>query len=178
MIKIVSKSFLLVVLLVMGLPRLSFGVLLDFGVHYGQAEATGNPSTQDFKNNTSVYDIKLGYINDDNWYLGALYSLKNYSTLAGTTNGKTGGVGLGYFFRNNFNFRAFYRHGESFGDYREGSGFQADLEYKVSFASNFYIGALLSHRQVSYKTNDTILSYEEYTAKETYPAISVGFLIN
>ena len=154
------------------------GVLLDFGIHYGQSEAVGNPSTQDFKNNTSVYDVKLGYIYDSNWYIGALYSVKNYSTLAGSTNGKTGGVGFGYFFRNNFNIRAFYRHGEAFGEYREGSGFQADLEYKVSFASNFYIGALISHRQTTFKKNDTITSFEEYIAKETYPAISLGFLIN
>ncbi len=82
------------------------------------------------------------------------------------------------FFRNNFNFRAFYRHDESFGDYRKGSGFQADLEYKVPFASNFYIGALISHRQVNYKANDTISNFDEYIAKETYPAISLGFLIN
>lgn len=154
------------------------GVLLDFGLHYGQSEATGNPSTQDFKNNTSVYDIKLGYVGDENFYLGALYSVKNHSTAAGTTNGKTGGIGVGYFFRNNFNFRAFYRHGEAFGEYHKGSGFQADLEYKVSFASNFYIGALVSHRQVTFKENDTILNYEDFTLKETYPAISLGFLIN
>ena len=154
------------------------GVLLDFAIHYGQAEAVGNPTTQDFKNNTSVYDTKLGYISDNNWYLGALYSVKNYSTLAGATNGKVGGVGFGYFFRNNFNFRAYYRHNEAFGEYRKGTGFQADLEYKVSFASNFYIGALVSHRQMTYKENESITSFEDYTAKETFPAITLGFLIN
>lgn len=199
MIKIASKSFLSVVFVVMSLSVISqaqtrgggssrgggsvyvagkSGVLLDFGIHYGQSEAAGNPATQDFKNNTSIYDSKLGYISDSNWYLGLLYSVKNYSTLAGTTNGKTGGVGFGYFFRNNFNFRAFYRHDESFGEYRKGTGFQADLEYKVPFASNFYIGALISHRQVNFKTNDTIANFDEYIAKETYPAISLGFLIN
>lgn len=197
MIKIVSKIALFVVFSITGLSSLGqaqtrgggpsrgsvyvagkSGVLLDFGIHYGQAEAVGNPTTQDFKNNTSVYDIKLGYITDGNWYLGALYSVKNFSDLTGTTNGKTGAVGFGYFFRNNFNIRTFVRHGESYGEYREGSGFQADLEYKVPFASNFYIGALVSHRQVTYKKNESIVNFEDYTAKETYPAISLGFLIN
>lgn len=154
------------------------GVLLDFGIHYGQAEATGNPSAQNFKNNTSVYDIKLGYVSEGNWYIGGLYSVKNYSTISGSSNGKTGGLGFGYLFRNNFNIRAFYRHNDVFGEYREGSGFQADLEYKVSFASNFYIGALISHRQVTFKANDTISNFQDYTLKETYPAISLGFLIN
>lgn len=179
MIKFASKTFLFVVFIVLGLAQFSHAqTLLDFAIHYTQSEAAGNPSTQDFKNNTSVYDIKLGYISDNNWYLGALYSVKNYSNLAGTTNGKVGGAGFGYFFRNNFNFRAFYRHNESFGEYREGSGFQADLEYKVSFFSNFYIGALISHRKMTFKKNESVANFEDYTAKETYPALSLGFLFN
>lgn len=154
------------------------GVLLDLALHYAQSESVGTPATQDFKNNTSVYDTKLGYIYDNDFYIGALYSVKNYSTLAGTTNGKTGGLGLGYFFRNNFNVRTFYRHNEVYGEYKMGSGFQADLEYKVSFSSNFYIGALISHRQIAFKKNEAIASFDKYTIKETYPALSLGFLIN
>lgn len=196
MIKIAVKIFLFIVFINVAMVQTGFaqtrssgsrgnvyvasksGVLLDFAIHYGQSQADGNPTTQNFKNNTSIYDTKLGYITDSNWYLGALYSVKNYSTLTGSTNSKVGGLGFGYFFRNNFNLRAFYRHDEVYGDYRDGSGFQADLEYKVSFASNFYIGALISHRQVTFRKNESIAAFEDYTAKETFPAITLGFLIN
>lgn len=153
-------------------------VLLDFGLHYGQSEAVGTPATQDFKNNTTAYDSKLGYISDGNWYLGLLYSYKNYSSDLASTNGSASGAGLGYFFANNFNFRAFYRFDESFGRYRKGSGFQTDFEYKVHLASSFYIGVLISHRQVIYKVNNSITNYQEDTAKETFPGISLGFFIN
>lgn len=154
------------------------GVLVDFGLFYGQSEAAGNPSTQNFKENVSIYDIKLGYITDSNWYFGGLYSVRNDSDTLGTTNGKAGGLGAGYFFHNNFNFRAYYRFQETYGDYTDGSGFQLDLEYKVAFSSNFYIGALISHHQTQFTSNNTIAGFSSYTQKDTYPAVTLGFLID
>lgn len=195
MIKLVSFTFAVVVFLALGCAEFTFaqsksstarinyitqksGVLLDLAAQYGQAEATSDPATQNFKNNTSINDLKLGFISDEDLYFGALFSAKSFSTLAGSKTSHTGGLGLGYFFRNNFNFRLFYRHDENYGDYRKGSGFQTDLEFKTILAAQIYLGVLVSHRQTTYRENDSIPFFKQNTSKETYPAITVGFLMN
>lgn len=155
------------------------GVLLDFAVFYGQDEATANPNVgNEYKDNDSVYDIKLGYVFNNDFYFGGDLSVRNYSYLGGTSTGQSTGAGFGYFFSNNFNVRAFYRFNESYDNYRDGSGFQADLNYLLNLSSNFYLGFLISHRQTTFTTNSQIASFEKWTYKTTFPAISFGFLIN
>lgn len=158
----------------------STGVLFDLGVYYGRSEATANPTAGNtWQNSTSLYDIKFGYITTDSYYLGAEYTTRNDDQVtASNTSGSAAGVGLGYFFGNGFNLRAYYKFNESYGDYSQGSGYQADLGYAANMTSNFYLGFGVSFRQTSFKKNNTITNFDYWTRKETYPFISLGFLIN
>ncbi len=157
------------------------GVLLDFGVYYGQSEAVANPSVgNEWKDNTSIYDIKLGYIFDEGYYLGAEYSTRSQSTTStniNATTGNTAAAGLGYISSNGLQLRAYYRINESFGDYKSGTGFQADLGYMVNVSSNFYIGFTVSHRQVTFKENQMIANFDYWTRKDTNPFLTFGFLV-
>ena len=157
------------------------GVLFDFGIYYGQSEASANPSVgNEWKDNTSIYDVKLGYIMDGGVYLGAAYSTRTQSTSSvgvSSTTGNVGAFGGGYFWDNGFNIRGYYRVNESFGEYKSGSGFQGDLGFMLNMSSNFYIGFLVSHRQVTFTENKTIAAFNSWTRKETYPFITLGFLI-
>jgi hypothetical protein len=154
------------------------GLLADFSIFYGQDEATANPSAgNEYKDNESIYDIKLGYVFANDFYLGGLYAVRNYSYQTGSYAGQATGVGLGYFLGNGFNLRSFYRFGETFGDYKDGTGYQVDLAYLTNLSANSYLGFTMSHRQVTYKTNATIAGFDKYTHKSTFPMIALGFLL-
>ena len=155
------------------------GVLFDAGLYYGQTEATADPAAgNEWRNLTSIYDIKLGYIFDSSIYLGGGFSTRNDSSILTTSNGGTATVGLGYFWGSGFHLRSFYRINETFGDYSEGAGFQADLGYMTNMSSNFYLGLLLSHRQVKFTKNSTISNFKSFIKKDTQPMVTLGFLIN
>lgn len=154
------------------------GILFDFGIYYGQDEATANPNVgNEYIDNRSIYDIKLGYVFGNDVYFGGEYSVQNANYVGGSSTGHATAIGLGYFFSNNFNLRAYYRINETYSDYSEGTGFQADLSYLINVSSNFYFGLIVSHRQTTYKTNYTIAQFEEWTAKSTNPALAFGFLV-
>ncbi len=155
------------------------GVLFDAAIYYGQTEATADPAAgNEWKNLTSIYDIKLGYILDSSIYLGAEYSTRKDASILSTTSGGTSAVGIGYFWGSGFHARSFYRMNENFGDYSNGTGFQADLGYMINMSSNFYLGLLVSHRQVTFTKNDTISNFKSQTKKDTQPMVTLGFLIN
>ncbi|MBC7419733.1 MAG: hypothetical protein H7328_03300 [Bdellovibrio sp.] len=162
------------------------GTLFDVGIYYGQSQATADPSVgNEWKSSTSIYDIKLGYISNEGYYGGVEYSTYTQSTAAtlSTTavDSQTGGgagVGLGYFASNGFQLRGFYRFNESFGDYKNGTGYQVDGGFSVNMTSNFYLGLSLSHRQISFKDNKFITNFNYWTKKETYPFVTLGFIIN
>lgn len=156
------------------------GFLFDLGIYYGQSEATANPAAlNEWQNNTSIYDIKLGYVSDNNIYWGAEYSVRGDNQILGNqAAGNGGGIGIGYFADNGMNFRAFYRLSDKFGDYTDGSGYQADIGYSVNLTSNFFLGFVMSIRQITYKSNSTIVGFDYWTRKETYPMLNLGFLFN
>ena len=158
------------------------GVLFDLGYYYGQSEAVANPSPgNEWKDITSVYDIKLGYVFDSDLYLGGGYTVRTDSLTSIPVNSSSGGsamLGLGWFWGTGFNLRGYYHIDESFGDYKSGTGFQADIGYIVNMTSNFYLGLLFSHRQTVYTTNNTIANFKTWTKKETFPMVTLGFLIN
>lgn len=158
------------------------GVLLDLGFFYGQSEAVANPSPgNEWKDITSVYDVKLGYVFDSDLYFGGGYLARNDSLTSLSTNSSNGGtamLGLGWFWGNGFNLRGYYHLNESLGDYKNGTGFQADIGYMVNMTSNFYMGLLFSHRQTVFTSNSTIANFQTWTRKETFPMVTLGFLIN
>lgn len=158
------------------------GVLFDLGYYYGQSEAVANPSPgNEWKDITSIYDFKLGYVFDSDLFLGAGYTVRSDSLTSLSVNSSSGGtamLGAGWFWGSGFNLRAYYHVDESFGDYKSGTGFQADLGYSVNMTSNFYLGLLFSHRQTVYTANSTIANFKTWTKKETFPMVTLGFLIN
>lgn len=170
-----------------GAPAVSYssnrsGMLFDLGYYYGQSEAVANPSPgNEWKDITSVYDIKLGYVFDSDLYLGGGYTVRTDSLTSLSVNSSSGGtamLGIGWFWGTGFNLRGYYHIDESFGDYKSGTGFQADLGYMVNMTSNFYLGLLFSHRQTVYTSNSTIANFKSWTKKETFPMLTLGFLIN
>lgn len=156
------------------------GLLLDFGLFYGQTEATANPSAlNEWQSTTSVYDVKLGKVEDSGLYWGAEYTVRNDNQiLAVNAAGSGAGVGLGYFADNGFNARAFYKFSEKYGDYTDGSGYQADFGYSINMTANFFLGFNISIRQTTFRSNPLIASFDYWTRKETYPFISFGFIFN
>ncbi len=156
------------------------GLLFDTGIYYGQSEATANPvALNQWQNTTSIYDIKLGYIMDNSVYLGAEYSTRTDNQLSSTAAaGSATALGIGYFSENGFNIRGYYRLGEAFGNYSNGSGYQADLGYMMNMTSNFFLGFTVSIRQATFKTNSTIAGFDYWARKETYPFLTLGFLFN
>ncbi|MGZ3689914.1 MAG: hypothetical protein ACXVAX_00335 [Pseudobdellovibrio sp.] len=154
------------------------GTLFDTGFYYSQTEATATPASNNtWKSSTSIVDVKLGYITENHWYYGALYSGRgDDQLLPTTTNGSGFGLGLGYFWYNGFNLRGFYRLNEAFGDYTDGSGFQLDLGYAINPTSSLYLGLNLSYRDVTFKTNKTIAGYQPLDRRDTFPFITVGYL--
>ncbi|MBY0555011.1 hypothetical protein K2P97_10820 [bacterium] len=156
------------------------GVLFDVAVYYGQTEATANPvALNQWQYTTSIYDIKLGYVMDNSVYLGADYTTRSDNQVyTSNTSGNSTGLGTGYFFDSGFNLRAYYKFGETYGNYSDGTGYQADLGYMVNMTSNFFLGFVISVRQTTFKSNGTITGFDFWTRKETYPFLTVGFLIN
>jgi len=154
------------------------GVLFDTAIFYGQSESTADPNVgNQYRNNNAVYDIKLGYIFEPGIYVGGEYAIRNYSYTNGSDTGYASAIGLGHFWNNGFNFRAYYRFNESIGAYGDGTGYQIDLQYMTNISSDFYIGVLVSHRQTTFKSNTWINAFNEWTYRATNPAVTLGFLI-
>jgi len=56
------------------------GVLADLGLYYSLSEATATPAANNtWESSTSIYDIKLGYIDESHLYYGLLYSGRSKS---------------------------------------------------------------------------------------------------
>lgn len=156
------------------------GSLFDLSLYYGQTEATANPAAgNSWQNTTAIYDFKAGYITDDGLYFGADYSSRSDNQIStATVSGSSVGIGTGYFGESGFNLRAFYKFNDSYGDYKDGTGFQADVGYLLNPTSNFFFGISVAVRQTTYKTNATIVGFDSWSRKETYPFFTLGFLIN
>jgi hypothetical protein len=156
------------------------GTLLDLSVYYSQTEATATPATGNtWQNNTSIYDLKLGYISESQIYFGGLYSIRNDNQVSvSRVDGNSVGVGLGYFGSGGFNIRGYYKFNDTYGDYKDGTGYQAELGYAINPTSSFYLGLCFSVRETTYKTNATIAGFQSWVRKESYPFITLGFLID
>lgn len=156
------------------------GTLFDLSLYYGQSEATANPAPgNSWTNTTAIYDIRAGYIAESGVYFGGLYTSRSDNQVSlNTETGSSTGVGAGYFADNGFFLRGYYKFGDTFGNYSDGTGFQADLGYLLNPTSSFFFGVNLSIRQTQYKSNPTIAGFDSWTRKETYPFLTFGFLFN
>lgn len=154
------------------------GTLFDMALFYSQTEATATPSTGNtWQSSTSLYDVKLGYITESQFYWGGLYGFRSDNQVStSAVSGNALGAGVGYFSHNGFNIRAYYKFNETYGDYKEGSGYQVDIGYTINPTAAFYLGVNLSVRNIIFKSNDIIPSFQSWERKETYPFITLGFL--
>jgi hypothetical protein len=154
------------------------GILADLGIYYSRSEATATPAANNtWESSTSVYDVKLGYIDESHLYYGAIYTSRGDNQLSlNQTSGSSVGVGLGYFGYNGFNLRGYYKFNDVFGQYEDGTGYQFDLGYAINPTSSFYAGLNVSFRETTYKTNNSIAAFQSWARKETYPFITFGFL--
>lgn len=156
------------------------GLLFDTSIYFGQTEATANPVVlNQWQSTTSIYDLKLGYILENSFYFGAEYSTRNDNQISTTSAfGNSTGLGVGYFSDSGFNLRVFYVLNEIYGDYTSGTGYRAELGYLMNMTSTFFLGFMVSIRQTTFKSNNTIIAFDSWTRKETYPFLTLGFLIN
>lgn len=156
------------------------GVLLDTAVYLGQSQANANPAVlNEWRTDTSIYELKFGYISDAKLYFGGEYALRSDNQISVNSNsGTSGGLGMGYFADNGFNFRSFYVFNSSYGDYSNGSGLKLDFGYLLNATSNFFVGFTLSVRQSIYKSNQTIVAFDSWTRNETYPFLNLAFVFN
>lgn len=154
------------------------GLLADVGLHYSLSEATATPSANNtWESSTSIYDLKLGFIDESHLYYGLLYSGRSDSQLStDQTTGGALGAGLGYFWYNGFNIRAFYKFNDAFGDYKDGAGYQVDLGFAINPTSHLYLGLNLSVRETTFKSNATVAGFQPWTRRESYPFVTVGYL--
>lgn len=156
------------------------GTLVDVSIYYGQTEATANPAAgNSWQNTTAIYDLKGGYITDSSIYIGAVYTSRSDNQVsAASASGSSVGIGGGYFADSGFNIRGYYKFNDTYGDYKNGSGFEANLGYLLNPTSNFFFGLNVSVRQSTYTSNSVIPGFNSWTRKETYPFLTFGFLIN
>ncbi len=151
------------------------GVLLDLSYFLYNQEQTSRPSqVSDGKNQTSVLDLRLGYINQAAFYYGIGYTFKNDNNQSVGTSGRGTAFGLGYFWTTGFDFRGYYRSRESYGDYSNGDGIQVSLGYTAKLNSLINIGVNLDYREIKYLSYlyDPNMDYK--LIKSIQPAIALG----
>ncbi len=156
------------------------GVLLDAGVYRQETEATANPALlNQWESATLIYDFNAGYITDNHVYFGAEYSSRADNQISvDSSAGASSGLGAGYFSARGFHIRSYYLFNTTFGDYGNGAGFKIDLGYMMNLNAGFFLGASLSYRQTTFKSNSTIFVYDPWTRKETYPLLTLGVIFN
>jgi hypothetical protein len=159
------------------------GLLLDATVFYGSAKAISQPvspmfdpsQSNEFDTTSTLSNLKLGWISSGGWYLGALYSDRSDANDNVTTRGRGVGLGLGVFADSGLNLRAFYKFNEIYGDYTGGEGFSAEATYLIKLSNKFYFGFLISHQQIWYSSNSTIVNFRTWTSKWTHPGLALAY---
>lgn len=157
------------------------GVLFDVNLYYasGKVESknTGGSSTVSADGSTAIYDIKLGLLSGSGLYWGGIYTSRSSSILNQSgSSGSALGASIGYMGASGFFVMGHYLLNATEGDYKNGSGLQADFGYKAGVGSGWLVGAELSYRSMTYKESDSNASLEYYKKDEVIPMISVGYL--
>lgn len=128
------------------------------------------------KSESSIYDIKLGYLGGSGLYLGGLYSIRKDVSDSSSLDGKAMGASLGYVGASGFFIKGHYLLSTEYGDFKEGTGIQGDFGYITNVTGAFIVGVELTYRSVEYKKNDTIPGFEKLKRNELFPMLTVGFV--
>ena len=151
------------------------GILLDTAYYFGSNNVSSTSANSSY-NQTSFFDVKLGYINQASFYYGIQYTLRSDATRTTKSNGRGSGFGVGYFWLSGFDVRAYYRFSESFADYTTGTGYQIDFGYSTKLFSHFYIGMLIDYRSITYKYYNLDSSIKNTIMTTFQPSLTLGFL--
>ena len=125
---------------------------------------------------SSIYDIKIGYLGGGGLYLGGIYTMRNSSSGSSTSDGKALGASVGYVGATGFFIKGHYLLSAEAGDYKEGTGIQADFGYITNVTGAFMVGVELTYRSIEYKKNDSAPGLEKYKTSELFPMLTVGFV--
>lgn len=156
----------------------SSGVMatLNAFMYEAEAEATAAGGSASSKSKISLYDLKLGYLTGSGLYLGGLYTSKNSQAGSNSVDGKSMGASVGYVGASGFFIKGHYILSSEWGDYKEGTGFQADLGYINNVTGNFLVGVEATYRTIDYKKDDTNPALDKYKVTELLPMLTVGFV--
>ncbi|MGZ3743843.1 MAG: hypothetical protein ACXVB1_14385 [Pseudobdellovibrionaceae bacterium] len=157
------------------------GILLDLNLFYASSkidDVNSGTTTHQTDSTTAIYDMKLGYLNGDGLYLGGIYTSRSDSVLnASGTSGSAMGASVGYMGGGGFFIEGHYLLSATYGEYKSGTGVQADLGYKASVGNGWLVGGELTYRSITYKKNETLgASFESRQVTEVLPMISFGYL--
>lgn len=134
----------------------------------------GQPET---KENMTLGDVKVGYLNGNGLYLGGLYAF-------GTTESDSGigtidnketvyGASIGYVGATGFYLTGHYLFAAKTDVLEEGNGFQLDFGHLSNVTSTFVVGVQVSYRSIDYKEKDTGIKIK---TTAFYPMLTLGFL--
>ncbi len=157
------------------------GVLLDLNLNYGSSKTddiNSGVTTHQTDTTSAIYDVKLGYLSGSGLYLGGIYTSRSDSVLnAAGTSASAMGASVGYMGSAGFFITGHYLLSATNGEYKEGTGMQADLGYKAGLGNGWMLGAELTYRSITYKKNSTLAAtFESRQTTEVMPMVSVGYM--
>lgn len=155
-----------------GRPLEKTDVIITANVFIYESKAETTPGGAS-ESKVTIYDFKGGYLIDRGWYLGAIYTMRSSQNGSGDESGTALGASGGYYFQNGFYLAGHYIFDAKLGDFKEGSGFQVDFGYITSVSGSLYVGVELTHRSITYKSNDTAV-IDKHTVTEMMPMLTVG----
>ncbi|KYG65411.1 hypothetical protein AZI87_12780 [Bdellovibrio bacteriovorus] len=151
--------------------RSSSGVLLTANAFMYNSTVEDDSTSSDSK--TAIYDIKLGYLQGNGFYLGGIYTKRDQSG-SSDADGSAMGASIGYFGASGFFLKGHYLVSAENGNLKEGSGFQGDFGYISEVSSSVIVGVELTYRSIEYK--ETNGADSKTKVSELFPMLTVGFV--
>lgn len=140
-----------------------------------QTQSGGATTTSDTKG--AVYDVKLGYLEGDGWYLGGMYTSRSHDAGGSSTAGSATAGSIGYVGSMGFYAMAHYIFSATEGtNYKQGSGYQGDLGYLTAINGSFIVGVEVTYRTITYKKDENNAALDHYTHDEVMPMLTLGYL--
>ncbi|MBC7371979.1 MAG: hypothetical protein H7326_10460 [Bdellovibrionaceae bacterium] len=157
------------------------GVLLDVNLYYvlakSETKLAGQGTQQSSDLQSTIYDLKLGYIFPISWYVGIIHSSRSDSLLYHYDSyGSSDGISVGYMSYTGPYFMVHYLYQSNRGEYSRGTGVQIDVGCKFEANDHWVFGLEMSQRNLTYQKSDTNASLDYYKVAEVFPMASIGYL--
>jgi hypothetical protein len=139
---------------------------------------TSGPTLGDATEKWTLYDLKLGYVFQNNVYLGGIYSAYKDDTGGSSNTRDMLGASVGYhnegwFIDGSYLFQAKLDWGGA--TLKDGSGYAIDVGYNTMMGTNFYLGLQASYKSISYSQRDGV-SETNKEKSELYPMLNLGLM--